>query len=47
MEIYVNETKDECLKRRIAKFQREWVHFQYLIENGHHPVDIADRLLKR
>jgi hypothetical protein len=44
MEIYVSESRDERLKRRLSKFRREWVHFQYLIKKGLHPLDIASRL---
>ncbi len=44
MKNYTIKSKDERLNRRISKFRREQIHFQYLLEKGHHPVDIADQL---
>ena len=39
------ESKDERLNRRISKFRRNSAHFQYLINKGLHPLDIADQLI--
>jgi len=45
MDNYVIESKDERLNRRISKFRRDRAHFQYLINKGLHPLDIADQLI--
>ncbi|WP_371802415.1 hypothetical protein [Candidatus Lokiarchaeum ossiferum] len=45
MEDYIPESQEVRLNRRIAKFQREREHFQYLIKKGLHPIDIADQLI--
>ncbi len=36
--------KDKLLKKRIEKLKLEHQHFNYLISQGWHPIDIADQI---